>query len=417
MSSKDTPIDYGDAVDSRFNISLDQDQLKVQKHDSDTNVSFPIGDSESIDKALAQAITYVGDLLEHKNISNIEEINLNDINFHLSKAIVGSMKSQIEDLIDGKDNKIGAYETSQNNAQEIAYAILPRLKLISEINDFIKRYHRTRDDPDYNRCIFNLKNMMGFLMSDVEPHLQSLNYNNSNGSSLINNMYGGEDNEDNEDNEDDGTHHIKELLRLNYSGGAESETESDSDSNQDGGAESESDSDSDQDGGAGSESDSDSNQDGGAGSESESDSDSEQDGGAGSDSDSDQDGGAESDSDSDQDGGAGSESESESDSEQDGGAGSESESESESDSEQNGGAGSESESESESDSDQDGGAGSESESDSEQDGGAGSESESDSDSEQDGGAGSESESDSDSEQDGGAGSEQEGGVETDSDSD
>lgn len=151
----------------------------------------------AIDKAL-KAITSI--LFDGKSPSEIdfESQNANEVvNLQLKKAwinwILGDVDTIIEKInlaeIDGKPyyDAIPAGEMSLNarvaltgqssreTAYKLAYEIEPKLRMIKDVQRALEKLDylaKNKNDPDYQRCAFNLNTTLQYLMSDVQPQLE-----------------------------------------------------------------------------------------------------------------------------------------------------------------------------------------------------------------------------------------------------
>ena len=58
------------------------------------------------------------------------------------------------------------------DVHRLAYILLPRLRLINNLRKKTAMLERVKSDPDYQKCIFQLKNTLGYLMQEAEPMLE-----------------------------------------------------------------------------------------------------------------------------------------------------------------------------------------------------------------------------------------------------
>lgn len=150
-----------------------------------------------VDKAL-KAVTPI--LFDEKSPDevNFESQNANEVvNLQLKKAwinwILGDVDSIIEKInlaeIDGNPyyDAIPAGEMSLNarvaltgqssreTAYKLAYEIEPKLRMIKDVQRALEKLDylaKNKNDPDYQRCAFNLNTTLQYLMTDVQPQLE-----------------------------------------------------------------------------------------------------------------------------------------------------------------------------------------------------------------------------------------------------
>lgn len=150
-----------------------------------------------VDKAL-KAVTPI--LFDGKSPDevNFESQNANEVvNLQLKKAwinwILGDVDSIIEKInlaeIDGNPyyDAIPAGEMSLNarvaltgqssreTAYKLAYEIEPKLRMIKDVQRALEKLDylaKNKNDPDYQRCAFNLNTTLQYLMTDVQPQLE-----------------------------------------------------------------------------------------------------------------------------------------------------------------------------------------------------------------------------------------------------
>jgi hypothetical protein len=162
---EDTAFDVGPTtIDNTF-IDLDADQIIRRDGDNYTAVSIK---DKSGSEILEQAVVFLEDLLKDSNIHHDDDLALADIDFHLKKAMVQHVVGLVEDDV-GK-----LYDSYDKSVERLAYILLPRLKLIGELQRYMAKAQRIKNDPDYNRCVFNMQNTLQFLIADVEPLLKQL---------------------------------------------------------------------------------------------------------------------------------------------------------------------------------------------------------------------------------------------------
>ena len=151
----------------------------------------------SVQKAL-EAITPI--LFDGKKYSEelFESQNANEVvNLQLKKAwinwILGDVDTVIEkinlaeidgnpyyDAIPASDMSLNARvvmtgQSSRETAHKLAYEIEPKLRMIKDVKRALEKLDylvKNKNDPDYQRCAFNLNTTLQYLMTDVQPQLE-----------------------------------------------------------------------------------------------------------------------------------------------------------------------------------------------------------------------------------------------------
>lgn len=104
---------------------------------------------------------------ENEKLLGSMEVSI-DIDTRLLKAIVDQAVEKVEEQIEQLN------ENRQRTAKELALIIKPRIEMIGYLYQKRDYYQRLLDDPDYNRCVFNLNNTINYLIEDVRPYIQQL---------------------------------------------------------------------------------------------------------------------------------------------------------------------------------------------------------------------------------------------------
>lgn len=122
--------------------------------------------SEQWDKYFQASIKKLEEVLSKANLERDEQLALADVNFHLKKALVDQLVSQVE------GDMSNLYDAQNTDVHRLAYVLLPRLRLINNLRKKTSMLERVKSDPDYQKCIFQLKNTLGYLMQEAEPMLE-----------------------------------------------------------------------------------------------------------------------------------------------------------------------------------------------------------------------------------------------------
>ena len=123
-------------------------------------------EGQNLDEYFQAAITKLEDVLGKVKLERDEQLALADVNFHLKQALVNQLVSQVE------GDMANLYDAQNTDVHRLAYVLLPRLRLINNLRKKTAMLERVKNDPDYQRCIFQLKNTLGYLMKEAEPMLE-----------------------------------------------------------------------------------------------------------------------------------------------------------------------------------------------------------------------------------------------------
>lgn len=121
---------------------------------------------EMLDVYFKATIENLEDVLGEVKVIPDEPLKLADVNFYLKKALV-------EQLVNGVEGDMAElYDMQNTDIHRLAYILLPRIKLINHLRKKIATLERVRNDPDYQRCIFQLNNTLGYLIQEAEPMME-----------------------------------------------------------------------------------------------------------------------------------------------------------------------------------------------------------------------------------------------------